>query len=287
MAWLVRGLPPPLEAASRSSSAPVDLVARWQDELLHAILDVDAGALEQALDTHGAKAIHAVLERREVQKQGVFYIADQMYPKYGALRDVLGGDYWFEDEEQRSAISTWLDMIGAQTGDTMLHLVMRLNGCADEAKVACAVELIGRGMDWEKPNKAGTLAPQIDPPAFKATFLRALPKWKVESHQKKVAAAAKAAEDARGELNERRLAQERAEAQRRKAQWAKVREMQTELEEKEEQRDRFHRRLNSALEKLERREQRAAKGHDIFSDLGDGLKRMTSGADRLLKSVGL
>ena len=159
MAWLVRGLPPPLKAASRSSSAPVDLVARWQDELLHAILDVDAGALEQALDTHGAKAIHAVLERREVQKQGVFYIADQMYPKYGALRDVLGGDYWFEDEEQRSAISTWLDMIGAQTGDTMLHLVMRLNGCADEAKVACAVELIGRGMDWEKPNKAGTLAP--------------------------------------------------------------------------------------------------------------------------------
>ena len=107
------------------------------------------------------------------------------------------------------------------------------------------------------------------------------------SHQKKVAAAAKAAEDARGELNERRLAQERAEAQRRKAQWAKVREMQTELEEKEEQRDRFHRRLNSALEKLERREQRAAKGHDIFSDLGDGFKRMTSGADRLLKSVGL
>ena len=265
-----------------------DLVARWQDELLLAIMECDAAALSTALDAHGNIALHAVLQRKEISRQGVFVLGGQAYVRHGALRDVLGGEFCFEDEEQRAAITAWLEMIGAQTGDNMLHLVMRLNGLDDDDdKVACAVQLMGRGCDWEQPNADGTLPPMIDPTNFKSVFLRALPRWREEQQAKKIFDAAAAAEAARVAIVRREQAEMRYAAAAQKEHWAKVKAMHEQQRTKEVERDHFHRRLNSALERLERRESRAAKGHDIVSDLGDNLRKLTVKADKWLKSVGL
>ena len=80
-------------------------VQTWQDTLLQAILDCDPDALSDALDAYGDTALHAVLQRREVTGQAYFILGEQVYPLKGALREALGGDFHFENEEARSLIS--------------------------------------------------------------------------------------------------------------------------------------------------------------------------------------
>ena len=96
----------------------------WQDELLLAIMECDATALSAVLDAHGDAALHAVLERREVGRESLYLLSGEVYPKEGALREVLGGGFQFEHEERRALLSQWLDMIGTRSGDTMLHLLV-------------------------------------------------------------------------------------------------------------------------------------------------------------------
>ena len=100
----------------RGRRVPPQHVRTWQDMLLLAILECDPVALADALDAHGDTALQAVLHRKEVQKEGIFILADQVFPRAGALREALGGDFRFEQEESRSRISLWLDMIGARAG---------------------------------------------------------------------------------------------------------------------------------------------------------------------------
>ena len=183
-------------------------------------------------------------------------------------------------------------MIGARTGDGMLHLVLRLNGCPDEDKVMCAVQLLGRGIDWERPNADGALSSMVDPPAFKQAYIKRLPRWKEEQQTRQQQQRKQNADRRKTEAAARLRQADTVNKLRRQQNWAAVRAKAAEEVQREKQRDRYHLKLQSALEKLERREQRAAAGklgelEQLGENLGKAVRVAQVRVDRWLRGFGL
>lgn len=281
----IEQLPKPLQKIAKERHArrlaQREATRRWQDELLLAIMECDAAALAAALDEHGDKALRAMLQRKTLGQQSLFLLHGQAYPRAGSLREVLGGEFEFEAEQIRETIWSWLDMIGARDGDSMLNLVLRLNGADEERKAACAVELLGRGIDWERENADGSLPSMIDGPAFKHAFFRALPKWREEQRrQKEQERQHQCAQDAVKAANRTRMAEEAAE-QKRQDEWTALIARADEAKRNADARDAYHVQLQNALAKLARREHRAASGQ-----VSGGLMSAFNRADRWLRHIG-
>ena len=255
----------------------------WQDELLKLIMDVDAPGLAELLDRQGSKAINAKLERQVVGGHTLYVLAEKVYKEEGALRETLGGDYKFEREEPRALLHSWLEMLGTRGGDTMLHLILRVNGVDARSKAECVVEFIGRGAQWEVANNDGALPSMVDGPAFKEAFFRLLPAWRAHFEAEKQAdyleATAKRREDNR---RKQRQAVE-AEKERAKRNWenAKAR-VEQEIRE-DRQRARYVHKLEGAIEKLERREQRLAQLNPAWTELMVDLRQLPGRFERWLK----
>ena len=176
------------------------------------------------LEREGRIAIDAVLQRREVNGRPIFTLANRLYVQEHALREVLGGDFYFEDEVRLGLIASWLEMMGARAGDTMMHLVMRLNGAEVEDKSACAVQLLGRHAPWEVENVDGDLASMVDTAAFRQTFFRDLPAWREENQREAKRRAEQRAKAATGEkAAKRQEALRKAQAELRKKHWDALR----------------------------------------------------------------
>lgn len=226
-----------------------------------AVMDALPERICDVLDTHGDKAVNCVMKRRSVGGNVVFILDDQVYTRTGSLRDVLGGSFEFQREDVRDRIAQWLEMIGVSDGDTLMHILMRVNGIEDMHKAKCAVEILGRGAPWESQNADGVIASEIDPAGFKLSWLRALPAWK--SNQQRLHRERQLKEDRqRVEAHEqqKREAEQRAAAEARKR-WEDMRENQRNEVKQAKERQQFHQRLNQSLERLEKREARLAKAN--------------------------
>ena len=225
----------------------------WQDEALHAMIDLDPSRLCATLDRLPKKAKKpceacvATLADKSVGGFRFFVLGDRMYTTSPlGMREQLGGNFSFEDEEERATLASWLEMVGAKPGDTLLHLALRINGASDGEKAALAVELIGRGATWEAENIDRELPSQVDRPAFRYALFTLLPKWREEE-------AARAAERRR-KAQLRKKAEERARAvevagrkrEKIRGWWRRVRD-----EAKNEvQRDKDRTALHTALHKV-------------------------------------
>ena len=109
----------------------------WQTELLECIMNIDFVRVAKiAKELNDPELLQKTLERKSISKKYiVFVFAGELYSPEGGIRHVVGGDFKFEHESRRAEIGSWLDMIGAKTGDTLLHLALRLSGCEDYEKV--------------------------------------------------------------------------------------------------------------------------------------------------------
>lgn len=184
------------------------LAGPWQDVVLRAIMDADPAMLAGVLRNPKTCAI-AVGSRLGCKSVGddttFFILAERLYTACAdQIREMMSGNYVFEDEEPRATTALWLGIIGSKTGDTLLHLVLRLNGVPTELKSLLAVELMGRGASFESENEDRELPSMVDPAAFKLAFFTQLPVWKTRR-------AAAAAAEKRKEANQK-AAIARAEA---------------------------------------------------------------------------
>lgn len=233
----------------------------WADDLMLAVMDASPERIGDVLDTHGDKAVNCVMKRRSVGGNVVFILDDQVYTRTGSLRDVLGGSFEFQREDVRDRIAHWLEMIGVADGDTLMHILMRVNGIEDMLKAKCAVEILGRGAPWENQNADSVIASEIDPTGFKLAWLRELPAWK--SNQQRLRRERQLKEDRqRAEAHEqqKREAEQLAAAEAQKR-WEDLREEQRKEVQQAKERQQFHHRLNQSLERLEKREARLAKAN--------------------------
>ena len=233
----------------------------WSDDLLLAVMDASPERICTVLDTHGEKAVACVMRRRSVGGNIVFVLDDQLYTRTGSLRDVLGGSFEFQREDVRDRIAQWLEMIGVANGDTLMHILMRVNGIDDMHKAKCAVEILGRGAPWENPNADGVIASEIDPAGFKLSWLRELPSW--QSNQQRLHRERQLQEDRqRAEAHEQqKLQAERRAAAQSRQRWEEMRQQRRNEARAAKERLQFHRRLNQSLDKLEAREARLAKAN--------------------------
>jgi hypothetical protein len=221
-----------------------------------AMLDGDAVRVAAVLDGLQDKdrraAITSVLERKSVGGRPFFVLHGRIYPVDTAtMREAFGSAFEFEDEHQREAIASWLDMIDVRDGDTLLHLALRLNGLEEPAKVMMAVELLGRGSSIEVVNSDGDLPANVDG-AFKIAYMRELKPWRerrqANKHDevKKVVAMRRAAAEAR------RRKEEQAEKEAQQASQAAARERARSQRKEARARRKFHEELDRTLDRLDR-----------------------------------
>ena len=119
--------------------------ASWADDLFTAMMDADPVRLGSILDEAGKGSASASLDRSGIGGRPIFWFGNTIYCRAGSLRDILGGGFQFEREDERDRIASWLEMIDAAKGDSLMHIIMRVNGVSDERKARCAVEVLGRG----------------------------------------------------------------------------------------------------------------------------------------------
>ena len=247
------------------------LVRHWADGLLLAIIDADPARIGVVLDEQGSVAMSSTLQRKLVRGNPIFLLGDRLYNRKGALRDVMGGSFAFEREDVRDRIAAWLEMIDAANGDSLMHILMRVNGIEDEHKAKCAVEFLGRLSDlsasWNTANAEGVIASEIDSAGFKLAWLKELPAWKDEQRRRKRDRQRQAREAlAQEEAKRQRDEQRRAEAVRKDG-WARMRAQAKEEVKELHERERFHSRLQQSLKKLEAREARQAKVNSAYAEL--------------------
>ena len=197
------------------------------------------------------------------------------------MRHSLGSSYAYELEEGRAAIARWLDMIGAKTGDTLMHVVLRLNGVDELTKARCAVELLGRGASFEVANCEGELPAMVDP-AFKLALFHELPAWKTRQAQdqrdrEREANARRRAELAQQRTQQRRMAEEQLVAQRQEE-----KRMARAAVKEAHERARFHRDINKTLERLDVREQRRAKENPAWAEFWTEVRSIPGQVERWL-----
>ena len=121
------------------------------------------------------------------------------------------------------------------------------------------MQLLGRGVDWERANEEGALPSMVDVDVFKEAFFRALPRWKAAEKQRRRQEGLEKAERAAVEAERKQREDAVRDAARRKAHWAALREKAADEVKREHERDRFHVRLQSALEKMDVREGRVKR----------------------------
>ena len=264
-----------------SSSAPA--TGGWSDDLLLAVMDASPERICAVLDANGKPAINCVLLRHTIGGRPVFILDDQVYVRQGSLRDVLGGNFEFEREQLRDQIARWLEMLQAANGDTLMHILMRVNGIDDMHKARCAVEILGRGAPWENQNADGVIASQIDPAGFKWSWLKELPAWKENQQRLKRERQAKERQRKASAAEEQRREAQKIAAQRRQELLEQLRaEAKTKVAE-EEERLKYHKRLNQSLERLEAKEQRLAKVNPAFTELMADVRAVPGRIERWLR----
>ena len=244
----------------------------WQDGVFTAIMDAEPSRIWQALEASPEVALNGQLIQRHMGGHTFFIFLERLYTADPAgVREALGSSFCFEDEATRSRLAAWLEMIGAKAGDTLLHLVMRLNGVEDTVKARCAVEILGRGASFEIENCDGELCSMVDS-AFKLAWLKELPAWRARREQQQHDQAAADALERRRAAERRSREQQRRElaAQRTQADDARKKQL-AEIQESNERRT-FHQALESMLIKLDRRDRRQEKQNPAFRELMTDLR---------------
>jgi hypothetical protein len=254
----------------------------WQDQLLTSIMNADHTNLIGVLDRTGSKAVQAVLKINTCGKQPFFLLSEQLYKQEDALRDVLGGEFRFERERPKAVLASWLEMVGARDGDTMLHLVLRLNGLDEGDKADLAVELLGRGASWDVTNTEGTLPAMVDVPAFKSALFRRLPAWQrgVKLQRSRVQREQVAARHHEAVRRQRETAH--AEEDRARRAWEEMRAKAREEVAAVQEREKFHKRLTATIAKLERREEREANRNPAWTELMHDVRQIPHRIERWL-----
>jgi len=252
----------------------------WQDKLLLAIMDAEPERIGAVCEQYGDSVAEAKLECRRIRGATTFLLAEELYSRETVVRAAFGSDFRFERESARSLIASWLEMIGARQGDTVLHLVLRLNGIDDEHKAKCAVELLGRGASWEAANADNVLPSMVDGPAFKAAFLKELPAWREARRQQRLKGKRDTAEKLRQQVSVAKREHEAAEQQRQRQLWIKLREQAAEETSAARERHAFHQRLHGALAKLERRERKAEHSNPAVAELLSDIRELPQRFER-------
>ena len=187
-----------LVGQSSSSHQPREGLSSWQTDILECIMNLDvAGVTAVARRINDESKMRMKIHVKTVsRKYLVFSFAEEMFSPTGGIRHIFGGTFKFEHEEVRAEVGSWLEMIGAKNGDSLLHLALRLNGCeyrdqvrnapdsrtapagtfgpaacicltapgrAHSPQLALVVELLGQGCDFEAENDDRELPAMLDP----------------------------------------------------------------------------------------------------------------------------
>jgi len=239
----------------------------WQDTIFEAIMDAVPQEVWSALEASPSSALDCQLQRREMGGVTFFVFHERIYTAdASALRETLGSSFLFENEGVRARVADWLEMIDAKAGDTLLHLVMRLNGVDDMVKARCAVEILGRGASFEIENCDRELCSMIDS-TFKLAWLKELPAWKTRRAERERKQELNAAAERRRMAERDRREQGRRDmADNRRAAEAAARKTLVDAEEERNRRS-FHQALERTLMRLDQREQRQAKSNPAWREL--------------------
>ena len=237
-----------------------------------AIMKAEPQQIAAALDGSPELALSCTLQCKQVNGHRFFLLQDQLYAaNLDGVREALGSTFRFEHESLRMMLANWLEMIDAKSGDTLMHIVLRLNGIEDVVKARCTVEFLGRGASFEVENCDGELPAMVDD-AFKLAFLKELKPWNLAREEQQMERKREAAARRRMEAAK---AQEQAESNVRaneRERLAKLREFELAGGEAARAAREFHQKLNRALAKLDRREQRQAKENPAWRELVTDLR---------------
>ena len=244
----------------------------WQFHVLEAIMDVDIRGLAAIIATLDVAKLQGGLVLSRVPPQATIYVlGSETFSPSVEAGGLLGSDFNFERRELRARIGRWLEMIGAQEGDTLLHLALRLSGADERQKTAIVVEILGHGASFEAPNALDQLPTQIDPPCFKHAFFKVLPVWR--RAQAQLCANQKTAADMReaaGE-HEARMARRMARRVARHAAAAEAARLAERRAEEERVRVLHHQKLHHTMNKVAKREAREVTrdqgGRETLKDL--------------------
>ena len=92
----------------------------WQFHALEAIMDVDILALATILDMLDAAKLQGGFKISRVPPEATLYVLgnETFSSSVEGTSGLLGSDFAFEKRKLRARIGRWLEMIGAQEGDT-------------------------------------------------------------------------------------------------------------------------------------------------------------------------
>ena len=237
----------------------------WQFHVLEAIMEVDIRGLTVMLGTLDAEKLKGGLRISRVPPQATLYVlANETFSPSVEAGGLLGSNFSFERQKLRACIGRWLEMIGAQEGDTLLHLALRLSGADERQKTAIVVEIIGHGASFEVVNALDQLPSQIDPPCFKHAFFKVLPVWR--RAQAQLRAQEQTATDMREAAASHAAHMERRVARHAARDAAVIEAARLAEKRAEEERARVihHQRLHHAMDKVAKREAR-----EVFRDQGN------------------
>ena len=233
-------------------------------------MEVDILALATILEMLDSVKLQGGIKISRVPPEATLYVLDSetFSSSVEGTSGLLGSDFAFERRKRRARIGRWLEMIGAQDGDTVLHLALRVSGAEERRKTAMVVELLGHGASFEVANARDQLPTQIDPVCFKHAFFKVLPVWR--RTQEQLRAQEKTAADEREATaeHEARMARRMARRATRHAAEAEATRLAEERAEEERVRIAHHQKLHLAMNKVAKKEAR-----DVFRDQG-GRERM-------------
>ena len=251
------------------SETPPDLLF-WQFHVLEAIMEVDILALATILEMLDSVKLQGGIKISRVPPEATLYVLDSetFSSSVEGTSGLLGSDFAFERRKRRARIGRWLEMIGAQDGDTLLHLALRVSGAEERRKTAMVVEILGHGASFEVANARDQLPTQIDPVCFKHAFFKVLPVWRRAQEQMRAQEKTAADEREATAEHEARMARRMARRATRHAAEAEATRLAEERAEEERVRIAHHQKLHLAMNKVAKKEAR-----DVFRDQG-GRERM-------------
>tara|TARA_B100000795_G_scaffold266716_1_gene250375 strand:- start:2381 stop:3337 length:957 start_codon:yes stop_codon:yes gene_type:complete len=237
----------------------------WQFHVLEAIMDVDILALATILEMLDSAKLQGGFKISRVPPEATLYVlgSETFSSAVEGTSGLLGSDFAFEKRKLRARIGRWLEMLGAQEGDTLLHLALRISGADERQKTAIVVEILGHGASFEVANARDQLPTQIDPICFKHAFFKVLPVWR--RAQEQLRAQEKTATDVREATaeHEARMARRMARRAARYAAEAEAARLAEVRAEEERVRIAHHQKLHLAMNKVAKKEAR-----DVFRDQG-------------------
>jgi hypothetical protein len=257
----------------------------WEDQALDAVMNLRIGVFSALLrETPEVAALE--LQRHELAGTvAVYKFGQEAYVCGDTVNQALGGHFRFERAELRAEVGDWLDMIGCKTGDTLLHLALRLSGANEELKTRLVTELIGRGCSIEALNEAGELPAMVDQTCFRAAFFTELPKWRKqrarEAQQEELAATLAAA----AEADAARVARREVRQQERDAREAAETREAARVAAEEQARYDYLEELDHCCQRVTMRQVRKEKRDDgaqeLWNDVCDLMKVVSMGRVKL------